>query len=136
VRTQLAASLRGIVAQLLLKKADGKGRVAVNEILISNSAVSSIIREGAAEKLTDVLISGKAEGMQFMDDAIQKLYDDGTVNAQEAYMKGIDKTRFAKYLTDDGSGAGSLASIANNGGQPMPKPSIAKPAAKPPALKR
>ena len=139
VRTQLASSLRGIVAQLLLKKADGKGRVAVNEILISNSAVASIIREGAAEKLTDVLISGKGEGMQFMDDAIQGLLDDGTVNAQEAYMKAIDKLRFAKFLTDDdGHGHSSgLAAIANNGGQPVPKPSIAKPVAKgPPALKR
>jgi twitching motility protein PilT len=136
VRTQLAASLRGIVAQLLLKRADGQGRLAVNEILISNSAVSSIIREGAAEKLTDVLISGKAEGMQFMDDAIQRLLDDGVVTAREAYMKGIDKQRFAKFLTDDEEGGGGLASIANNGGQPMPKPSIAKPSAKPPPLKR
>jgi twitching motility protein PilT len=134
VRTQLAASLRGIVAQLLLKKADGRGRVAVNEILISNSAVSSIIREGAAEKLTDVLISGKAEGMQFMDDAIQSLLDSGVVTAQEAYMKAIDKQRFAKFLTADDGG---LAAIANNGGQPLPKPSI-RPSGgpKPPPLKR
>jgi twitching motility protein PilT len=135
VRTQLSASLRGIVAQLLLKKSDGKGRIAVNEILISNSAVASIIREGAAEKLTDVLISGKSEGMQFMDDAIQRLLDDGTVTAQEAYMKAIDKQRFAKFLPEEGEGGG-LAAIANNGGQPMPKPSIAKPTAKPPPLKR
>ena len=98
VRTMLSASLRGIVAQLLMKKADGKGRVAVNEILISNNAVSSIIREGAVEKLTDVLISGKAEGMQFMDDAINSLLQQGTINGQEAYMKAIDKTRFAQYL--------------------------------------
>jgi len=98
VRTMLAASLRGIVAQLLMKKADGSGRVAVNEILISNNAVSSIIREGAVEKLTDVLISGKGEGMQFMDDAINTLLQQGTINAQEAYMKAIDKTRFAPFL--------------------------------------
>jgi len=140
VRTQLAASLRGIVAQLLLKKAAG-GRIAVNEILISNNAVASIIREGAAEKLTDVLISGRSEGMQFMDDAIQALLDDGTVTPQEAYMKAIDKQRFAKFLpTDDSSEGGGLAAIANNGGQPMPKPTIrpmAKPGgARPPSLPR
>jgi twitching motility protein PilT len=109
VRTMLSSSLRGIVAQLLLKKADGKGRVAVNEILISNSAVSSIIREGAVEKLTDVLISGKAEGMQFMDDAINSLLQQGVINAQEAYMKAIDKSRFAPYLT------GALGEIAKSG---------------------
>src|ERR1700722_6909878 len=98
VRTMLSASLRGIVAQLLMKKSDGKGRVAVNEILISNNAVSSIIREGAVEKLTDVLISGKAEGMQFMDDAINSLLQQGVVSPQEAYMKAIDKQRFAGGL--------------------------------------
>jgi len=109
VRTMLSASLRGIVAQLLMKKADGKGRVAVNEILISNNAVASIIREGAVEKLTDVLISGKAEGMQFMDDAINSLLQQGVINGQEAYMKAIDKQRFASYLE------GQMGEIAKSG---------------------
>jgi twitching motility protein PilT len=109
VRTMLSASLRGIVAQLLMKKADGKGRVAVNEILISNNAVSSIIREGAVEKLTDVLISGKAEGMQFMDDAINSLLQQGVISGQEAYMKAIDKQRFASYLE------GQMGEIAKSG---------------------
>jgi twitching motility protein PilT len=123
VRTMLSASLRGIVAQLLMKKADGSGRVAVNEILISNNAVSSIIREGSVEKLTDVLVSGKAEGMQFMDDAIMSLVSQGVVTPREAYMKAIDKARFAPLLTDDDEGGGgAMAAIANNGGQPVPKP--------------
>src|SRR5438067_5456245 len=51
VRTMLAASLRGVVAQLLLKRCDKPGRLAVNEILVGNSAVSAIIREGATQKL-------------------------------------------------------------------------------------
>jgi len=107
VRTMLSSSLRGIVAQLLMKRADGSGRIAVNEILVSNNAVSSIIREGAVEKLTDVLISGKSEGMQFMDDAIQRYLDEGLVSPQEAYMKAIDKLRFAPYL--EGTAMGEIA---------------------------
>src|ERR1700746_1818734 len=59
VRAMLANSLRGVLAQLLLKKADGLGRLAVNEILIANPAVSAIIREGATQKLQDVIVSGK-----------------------------------------------------------------------------
>ena len=58
----LANSLRGVLAQLLLKKADGSGRVAVNEILIANSAVAAIIREGATQKLQDVIVAGKGRG--------------------------------------------------------------------------
>src|SRR5260370_1226681 len=66
-RAMLANSLRGVFAQLLLKKADGSGRVAVNEILVSNAAVSAIIREGATQKMQDVVVSGKGQGRQFMD---------------------------------------------------------------------
>ncbi len=98
VRTMLSSSLRGIVAQLLLKRCDGGGRLAVNEILIANNAVSAIIREGAPEKLTDVLISGRDVGMQFMDDAIMAVLKQGIVSPQEAYMKAIDKQRFAPFL--------------------------------------
>jgi len=120
VRTMLSASLRGIVAQLLMKKSDGKGRVAVNEILVANNAVSSIIREGAVEKLTDVLISGRAEGMQFMDDAIMALVNSNTVTPQEAYMKAIDKQRFAPLL--EGTPMGEIA----KGGKPSKGPPALK----------
>ncbi len=100
VRTMLAASLRGVLAQLLLKKSPeaGGGRVAVNEILIANSAVGAIIREGATQKLQDVIVGGKGEGMQFMDDAIWDVLRNGIVTPHEAYMKAIDKNRFKPYL--------------------------------------
>ncbi|MEM1058237.1 MAG: type IV pilus twitching motility protein PilT [Verrucomicrobiota bacterium] len=98
VRTMLASSLKGIVAQLLLKRVDTGGRIAVNEILIANNAVSAIIREGAPEKLQDVLVQGRAEGMQFMDDAIMDLLKQKIIAPREAYMKAIDKQRFAEFL--------------------------------------
>jgi twitching motility protein PilT len=97
----LANSLRGVLAQLLLKKADGSGRVAVNEIMIANAAVSAIIREGATQKLQDVIVSGKGQGMQFMDDAIWALLQPGIVTPHEAFMKAIDKNRFKKFLPAD-----------------------------------
>ena len=101
VRTMLANSLRGVVAQLLLKRCDTGGRLAVNEILVVNTAAASIIREGATQKLQDVLISGKGEGMQFMDDAIWSVMQQGMVSPVEAYMKAIDKNRFRMFLGDD-----------------------------------
>jgi twitching motility protein PilT len=98
VRTMLASSLRGVVAQLLLKRADGAGRIAVNEILVANSAVAAIIREGATQKLQDVIVAGKGEGMQFMDDAIWSQLVGGHTLPHEAYMKAIDKHRFKPFL--------------------------------------
>jgi twitching motility protein PilT len=110
VRTMLAASLKGVVAQLLMKKSDGKGRVAVNEIMVSTPAVGAIIREGATQKLYDVIIGGKAQGMQFMDDSIWQKLRDGFVSPMEAYMKAIDKGRFKAFLPPDEQ------SLANAGG--------------------
>ena len=98
-QTMLANSLRAVVAQLLLKRSDRPGRIAVNEILIANAAVGAIIREGATQKLQDVIISGRAQGMQFMDDAIWALLEKGIVSPYEAFMKAIDKNRFKPFLS-------------------------------------
>jgi twitching motility protein PilT len=100
-RAMLANSLRGVVAQLLLKRADRPGRIAVNEILIANAAVAAIVREGATHKLQDVIVSGRAQGMQFMDDAIWALLDKGIVSTYEAFMKAIDKNRFKPFLSPE-----------------------------------
>jgi twitching motility protein PilT len=108
-RMMLANSLRGVLAQLLLKKADGSGRVAVNEILIANAAVSAIIREGSTQKLQDVIVSGKGQGMQFMDDAIFALLQTGVVSPHEAFMKAIDKNLFKKFLPLGEEGLGNSA---------------------------
>ncbi len=109
-RTMLAGSLRGVVAQLLMKRCDKPGRVAVNEILFATPAVSAIIREGATQKLADVIIGGKAMGMQFMDDAIWQKLQQGIVSPEEAYMKAIDKARFKNFLPK------GMETLANAGG--------------------
>ena len=84
--------------------------MAVNEIMVSNSAVAAIIREGATQKLYDVIIGGKAEGMQFMDEAIWGKLQEGVISPFEAYMKAIDKKRFKSYLPE------SLQELAHSGG--------------------
>lgn len=101
VRTMLSSSLKGVVAQLLCKRSDKPGRVAVNEILFSNPATASIIREGKTNKLTDVIVAGKSEGMQFMDDAIWDVLVQGKISPEEAYMKAMDKNRFENFLPQD-----------------------------------
>lgn len=100
VRTMLAASLRGVLAQLLCKRVDRPGRVAVHEIMFATPAVSAIIREGATQKLYDVITGGKGEGMQFMDESIWARLREGVIAPEEAYMKAIDKTRFKKFLPE------------------------------------
>ncbi len=120
VRTMLSNSLRGVLAQLLLKRADRAGRIAVNEILIANAAVAAIIREGATQKLQDVIVSGRAQGMQFMDDAIFALLQKGIVSPHEAFMKAIDKNRFKQYLPAEEAALGNAAGSVPDDEQKLP----------------
>jgi twitching motility protein PilT len=109
VRTMLAASLRGVVAQLLCKRIDKPGRTAVHEIMFATPAVSAIIREGATQKLYDVITGGKADGMQFMDESIWTKLREGMISPEEAYMKSIDKTRFKRFLPENMSHLGDAS---------------------------
>ena len=127
-RAMLANSLRGVVAQLLLKRSDRPGRIAVNEILIANSAVAAIIREGATHKLQDVIVSGRAQGMQFMDDAIWALLEKGVVSAHEAFMKAIDKSRFKPFLSPEEEALGN-ATGSTRDDEKRPPGNVIKPLA-------
>src|SRR5881398_738980 len=119
-RAMLANSLRGVVAQLLLKRSDRPGRIAVNEILIANAAVAAIIREGATQKLQDVIISGRAQGMQFMDDSIWALLQERIVSPHEAFMKAIDKNRFKPYLPAEEEALANAAGSVPDDEQKLP----------------
>lgn len=121
VRTMLSASLRGVIAQLLMKKADGSGRVAVNEILVVNSGAAAIIREGATQKLQDVIVGGRADGMQFMDDAIWEQLRLGVVSPHEAYMKAIDKGRFKNFLPPEETDLVNSSGASESEGQVIVK---------------
>ena len=100
VRLSLSESLAGIVSQLLLPTADGKGRVAANEILLRTPGLPNIIREGNTPMLASVIQSGKADGMQAMDDVLFQLAKDGKITGRDAYMKATDKPRFEGLMGD------------------------------------
>jgi twitching motility protein PilT len=98
IRGMLADGLAGIVAQQLLKTADGKGRVAALEILLGSHAVASMIRENKTFQLASLMQSGKALGMQTMDVALERLVRAGTITAQAALEKAEDKESFRKMI--------------------------------------
>ncbi|MCP5043239.1 MAG: type IV pilus twitching motility protein PilT [bacterium] len=98
IRTSLAESLAGVVAQLLLPTVDGKGRRAVNEILLKTKALPNIIREANSSMLMSYIQQGKSAGMQLMDDALFDLAKSGEILPNDAYMKAMDKQRFEPLL--------------------------------------
>jgi twitching motility protein PilT len=98
VRAMLAESLRGVVAQQLLRKKGGAGRVAAHEILVGTPAVSNLIREGKTFQLPSVIQTGKREGMIQMDQSILAHVMSGAIDGEEAYARAHDKNAFRQYL--------------------------------------
>jgi twitching motility protein PilT len=94
VRTMLSTSLRGVVSQQLLQRADKQGRVAALEILVNTPACSNLIRQGKLDQLENVMQSGAQFGMRTMDSAIQQLLDRRQITGREAYKKAINKLKF------------------------------------------
>jgi twitching motility protein PilT len=97
-RASLAESLAAVVAQLLLPTADGKGRVAVHEVLLRSSALANLIREGNTAMIANAIQAGKKDGMQTMDDALLAAVQGGAVAAEEAFEIASDKKRFQPLL--------------------------------------
>jgi hypothetical protein len=141
----LATSLRAIVAQQLLRRADGSGRIAAHEILISATALANLIREGRTEKIPSYIQSGRERGMITMDGTLRRYLDQGLISGEEAYMFALDKTLFedhfhfeakspaptpAKAVAEDSVAPLKVAS-AQLPPQPTPAPT---PPAAPPAL--
>jgi twitching motility protein PilT len=102
VRGMLAESLVGVVAQQLLRTADGAGRVAAHEILLGSHAVASMIREGKTYQLGNTMQNGRAQGMQTMDAALEHLVRKGIVEFDDAIEKAEDKESFRKALAPPG----------------------------------
>ncbi len=98
VRNGLSTGLKLVVAQNLFKRVDKKGRCAALEILVCTAAVGNLIREGKTVQIPSAIQTGKQFGMQTLDDAIMAVLTKGWISAEEAYDKGIDKSKFRPML--------------------------------------
>jgi len=98
IRSTLSDGLRAVIAQVLFKRIDRKGRVVALEILIANPAVRNLIREAKTHQIPSMIQTGKKYGMILLDDSIMNLYTKGMISAEEAYAKANDKGRFRPLL--------------------------------------
>jgi len=98
IRIMVSESLRGIISQQLVPRADGTGRCLAMEILMNNPAVGNLIREGKTFMLPGVIQTGKKQGMQLMDDSLQSLYESGLISPEEAFYRSENKTLMRQVL--------------------------------------
>ncbi|MEH0022539.1 MAG: type IV pilus twitching motility protein PilT [Desulfobacter sp.] len=98
IRSTLSDGLRAVVAQVLFKRVDKKGRCAALEILVATPAVRNLIREAKTHQIPSMIQTGKQYGMQLLDDAIMGLYKKGWISPDEAYSKANNKGVFRPFL--------------------------------------
>jgi twitching motility protein PilT len=111
IRMMLASSLRGVVAQTLLKKKGG-GRVAAHEILVMNDAVANMIREEKGHMISNHMQTQKADGNMLLNESLAGLVAAGTVDVEEAWLKSVDKKTFVEILKRRGVPNYQLEAIA------------------------
>ena len=114
VRAMLADCLRGVVAQQLVKNAEGK-RCAAVEVLLGGKALGNIIREGKTSMISSYMQSGTGQGMQTMDQALMALVQAGKIKPEDAVLKAMDKSQFEKM-----AGGGAKAPAQGGYGTPSP----------------
>ena len=98
IRTQLAGNLLCVISQQLIKRKDGKGRVAAFEVMINTPAIATHIRENKSFRITSDLQTGAKFGMYTMDTNLVKLYVDGIISYQDMIEKCYDKESLEKLL--------------------------------------
>jgi twitching motility protein PilT len=96
IRIMVSESLRGIISQQLVPRADGKGRVLALETLTNTPAVANVIREAKTYMLPGIIQTGKKQGMQLMDDALAALAKRGLINSEEAEARAEQKQAVGK----------------------------------------
>jgi twitching motility protein PilT len=98
IRIMVSESLRGIISQQLIPRADGNGRVLALELLVNTPAVSNCIREGKTFMLPGVMQTGKNVGMITMDESLRQLYSQGVIDREETLYRSEDKNQMRAFF--------------------------------------
>lgn len=98
IKNMISESLRGVITQQLIPKKDGSGVIQAYEILIVNSAIANLIREGRTTQLTNTITTGRSSGMILFDHSLEELIQKGMISGQEAFERAISPNNFAKHL--------------------------------------
>jgi twitching motility protein PilT len=116
IRVMFSESLRGVIAQTLLPRADHQGRVAVVEVLVNVPAVANLIREGKTHQIASSMQTGRAHGMSTFEQSIYDLIQKGLVSKEEG-SNFLRRRSASKNLPTTGAGGGAAnpgIRLANN----------------------
>jgi twitching motility protein PilT len=98
IRVQLADALRAVVAQRLLPRARGQGRLPAVEVMRRSTNVASLIREGKTAQLATAIQAGRKEGMIPLEACLAELVRSGQIDREHARAAANDPNALASYL--------------------------------------
>src|SRR5260370_30294425 len=101
VRSTLAVTLPAVICQYLMKEKNGPGRVLGVELLINNEAMANLIRKGKAFQLPSVISTSREQSMHLMDTDLLRLFKEGKITAQDAYVKAVSKKEFEPLVEEE-----------------------------------
>ncbi|MCX7915418.1 MAG: type IV pilus twitching motility protein PilT [Verrucomicrobiae bacterium] len=102
IRTQLASSILAVISQLLLVRAQGKGRIAAFEIMISTPSIQALIRENKTFRITSDIQTGAKYGMVTLDGNLLSLYERGLITYGDLITKAQDPQSVVAKLQEIG----------------------------------
>ncbi len=98
VRSQLANMIQGIIAQSLIPRSDGKGRVAAVEVMVGTDAIKNLIRSSKINMMETTMAAGGMTGMCTLNDSLAKLYKTGQISYETALEYASDRNEMEKKL--------------------------------------
>ena len=98
IRTQLSFVLLGVLSQQLIPRATGKGRVLATEVLLTNAAVRSLVREGKVHQIYSVIQTSQKEGMRTMNQALVDQYTKGVISYEDCIARSTSPDEFNKLI--------------------------------------
>lgn len=98
VRLELSTCLKAVVSQQLVPKRTGKGRVVACEVMVINSAIKNLIREGKTPQMFSAMLSGASEGSVTMDNSLIKMVRERIIDAKTAYESAHDREYVKKNV--------------------------------------
>ncbi len=120
IRTQLAATLQGVVSQTLVPRASGTGRVIATEVLLTTPAIANLIREGKAHQITSSMQAGRALGMHTMDQHLADLVNEGEITRDAAFEKAHDPDSLDRLIRREDMSASDLTFTSSELSMPEP----------------
>jgi len=129
IRMQLSVNLVGVISQTLVRRKDGRGRIAAYEALVATNAIRNLIRENKSFQITSMIQTGMKQKMQTLDQSLANLVSDGLISFDEGRHRAKDPGEFSRLVALSNTPSTGQAGPAAAAPPPPQAPPVSQPSA-------